>query len=267
MPTATLRRAGEPPVEVAAAGDRPEHWAQMSETLLNCGFAMTSVRLGLDEVLAMLDRRRPAALVLDLSDPTEAGWETVRRLIGRREMIALPILYVFPQSGLPRGSAAGDEGLDGLLTDCSDFVLGPPNGFELGMRLRRLIRSPKPMTTGSVNSVGSVEIDDRSRRASADGREVVLRKKEYDLLQFLMKNPGVVFTREALLRWVWGSGFTGDARTVDVHIRRLRSKLGDDAGRVIETVRRVGYRMSNRSADTEKAVVKAVARAGPADLD
>jgi DNA-binding response OmpR family regulator len=143
-----------------------------------------------------------------------------------------PTLAVLPEGRLLAGDA--DLGVD-------DFVLYPLRPGELAARLRRLAGQPESDSPDLLRR-GALAIDLASYRVSIDGAPVELTYKEYELLRFLATQPDRVFTREALLDKVWGYDFYGGARTVDVHIRRLRSKLEVGGHTFIETVRSVGYR-------------------------
>lgn len=123
----------------------------------------------------------------------------------------------------------------------SDFVLYPLRPGELAARLRHLVGRPEPESP-DVTRQGALLIDLASYRVYVEGALIDLTYKEYELLRFLATHPDHVFTREALLDKVWGYDFYGGARTVDVHIRRLRSKLEHGGRTFIETVRSVGYR-------------------------
>jgi DNA-binding response OmpR family regulator len=143
-----------------------------------------------------------------------------------------PTLAVLPEGRLLAGDA--DLGVD-------DFVLYPLRPGELAARLRRLAGQPES-DSPDLLCCGALAIDLASYRVSIAGAPVELTYKEYELLRFLATQPDRVFTREALLDKVWGYDFYGGARTVDVHIRRLRSKLEVGGHTFIETVRSVGYR-------------------------
>lgn len=123
----------------------------------------------------------------------------------------------------------------------NDFVLYPLRPGELAARLRHLVGRPEPESPDMIRQ-GALLIDLASYRVYVDGALIDLTFKEYELLRFLASHPDRVFTREALLDKVWGYDFYGGARTVDVHIRRLRSKLEHGGHTFIETVRSVGYR-------------------------
>jgi two-component system, OmpR family, alkaline phosphatase synthesis response regulator PhoP len=122
-----------------------------------------------------------------------------------------------------------------------DFVLLPTLPEELAARVRMAVRRRTPESSEVVRA-GDLVMDLANYRVSVAGRGVELTYKEYELLRFLMQNPDKVLTREALLKRVWGYDYFGGSRTVDVHIRRLRSKLEDRGHVFIETIRNVGYR-------------------------
>jgi DNA-binding response OmpR family regulator len=123
-----------------------------------------------------------------------------------------------------------------------DFVLLPVAAEELVLRLRRSIWRRRGIDAGSTVHVGELVVDLSNYKVFVSDRPVTLTFKEFELLRFLMTNRGKVFTREALLNRVWGYEYFGGARTVDVHIRRLRSKIETGSAVYIETVRNVGYR-------------------------
>jgi DNA-binding response OmpR family regulator len=176
-------------------------------------------------------RPPPVALLFDLT----AGPDQALPLDLHSENSAqarTPTLAILPGGRLLAGDA--DLGVD-------DFVLYPLRPGELAARLRRLAGQPESDSPDLLRR-GALAIDLASYRVSIDGAPVELTYKEYELLRFLATQPDRVFTREALLDKVWGYDFYGGARTVDVHIRRLRSKLEVGGHTFIETVRGVGYR-------------------------
>jgi two-component system alkaline phosphatase synthesis response regulator PhoP len=122
-----------------------------------------------------------------------------------------------------------------------DFILLPALGEELAARVRIAVRRRTP-DTRNILRAGDLMLDLANYRVAVSGRPVELTFKEYELLRFLVQNPDKVLTREALLKRVWGYDYFGGSRTVDVHIRRLRSKLEDRGHTFIETIRNVGYR-------------------------
>ncbi len=155
---------------------------------------------------------------------------------------AMPVLVLADEAHLPE--------LVGHRRLFDDFCVWPASGTEVQMRLRALIDSSSrsPRTSAEMLRRGSLTMNLETYQASIAGRPLDLTFMEYKLLSFLAASPGKVFTREALLSEVWGYDYFGGARTVDVHIRRLRAKLGEEHARMIQTVRSVGYRFGRSAA-------------------
>ena len=144
----------------------------------------------------------------------------------------IPALALVPRSRLP--------GLDPSLP-LADFIASPPDPDELVIRARRALGAADGDDSRLIKA-GDLEIDTSSYEVSLRGERISLRFKEYELLKMLAENPGRVFSRDALLNRIWGYEYFGGTRTVDVHIRRLRSKIQDSEHNFIETVWNVGYR-------------------------
>ena len=133
------------------------------------------------------------------------------------------------------------DALDGSL-QADDFIIPPYRPVEVALRIQRLIKRSRPDDAVAPLKNGELTIDLARYEVTLSGRRVDLTFKEYELLRFLAASPGKVFTRETLLNRVWGYDYFGGTRTVDVHVRRLRSKIETTTGSFIETVRNVGYR-------------------------
>jgi DNA-binding response OmpR family regulator len=142
----------------------------------------------------------------------------------------LPIIGLAPLDKL--------DSLDGLV---DDFVVKPYNAKELATRIKHLVKKESDISTEQIRTAG-ITIDPDKYEVYVNGRLVSLTFKEYELLKFLASHPGRVFTRDTLLNQVWSEDYFGGDRTVDVHIRRLRSKIEDPSHIYIETVRNIGYR-------------------------
>jgi DNA-binding response OmpR family regulator len=178
----------------------------------------------------LASKSSPAALVFDLSQAS--GSPALDVLVQQEASNRTPTLAVLSEEYVL---------LEENELRANDFVLYPLRAGELTARLRHLVGRPEPESSDVLRQ-GALLIDLASYRVYVEGALVDLTYKEYELLRFLATHPDRVFTREALLDKVWGYDFYGGARTVDVHIRRLRSKL-EHGGRIfIETVRSVGYR-------------------------
>jgi DNA-binding response OmpR family regulator len=130
------------------------------------------------------------------------------------------------------------------LEDIDDFVIGPGDTEELALRITRLLKKPGDTDPSELIKCDDLVIDLAKCEATLRGRRIELTFKEYELLRFLASHPGRVYTRDALLNRVWGYDYFGGDRTVDVHIRRLRSKIESLGHTFIDTVRNIGYRFN-----------------------
>ena len=223
--------------KILLVDDEPNLLHSLAYNLRQEGHEVLTAANGKD-ALAMARAAKPDAVVLDVMLPEIDGFEVCRSL--RAESNVPIILLTAKDSEVDRVVGLG-HGADHYLTK-------PFSMRELQARLRALLRraatvqveGPAP----NVLRAGVMEVDLARRRVLLEGREVVLKRKEFDLLAFLMARPGRVLTRDTLLRHVWGYDYTGLTRTVDAHVRGLRQKIGDDADapRWLETVRGVGYR-------------------------
>jgi two-component system, OmpR family, alkaline phosphatase synthesis response regulator PhoP len=174
-----------------------------------------------------------AGAVVDCSAGTEAGW-SFTRVLRKRDATAPRVLVLVSGGQLP------DLELRDELFD--DFCLTPFHPAELEARVRHLVWQMGGGARPDLVEYGGLVLNLETYQASIDGRPLDLTYMEYELLKFLAHNPGKVFTREILLSRVWGYEYYGGARTVDVHVRRLRAKLGEEHAGLIQTVRSVGYR-------------------------
>ncbi len=202
------------------------------------GFSVSVAHRG-DEGLELAQRDRPALIVLDLMLPGLDGYEITKRL--RAMEGASPAIVML---------TARDDAVDtvvGLELGADDYMTKPFNPRELVARVRAVLRrTTAPAETDDDNALRTYEIDDLRievgpREAFVGEEQVALTPKEFDLLVTLIENRGVVLTREQLLERVWGFTFLGDSRTIDVHVRQLRRKLGEACP--IQTVWGTGYKV------------------------
>ena len=178
-----------------------------------------------------MDVANPSTVVLILSGSiTGHGLEVCLRACDDRK---LPSIVLVSQDS---------PGWTDELLQADDFILGPLRAEELALRAERLIRRREDLEDEDVVRAGDLVINTANFEVAIDGRRISLRYKEYELLLLMASNPGRVFSREALLNRIWGYDYLGGTRTVDVHIRRLRSKIEDAEHTFIETVWQVGYR-------------------------
>jgi DNA-binding response OmpR family regulator len=200
--------------------------------LTNEGFSVTLAQDGA-EALVAYERVRPSLVLLDVMLPGMDGFEVCKRL---RAKGRVPIIML----------TARDQEIDrvlGLELGADDYVAKPFSPRELVARVKAVLRraEPPPPDEEELLRLGAVTVDVARRVTTAGGREVDLTPKEFDLLAFLIRNRGIVFSRERLLDRVWGYERPVDTRTVDSHVRSLRAKLGDDVD-VVKTIRGVGYK-------------------------
>ncbi|WP_369175846.1 response regulator transcription factor [Streptomyces mutabilis] len=185
---------------------------------------------------------RPDLVVLDLMLPGMDGLEVCRRIRGAGPV---PVIML---------TARGDEDdrILGLEVGADDYVTKPFSPRELVLRVESVLRRTRPAAAPRPPSAAGLAVDPTARRATKDGAELALTLREFDLLAFFLRHPGQAFSREELMREVWGWDF-GDLSTVTVHVRRLRGKVEEDPARpgLIQTVWGVGYRFdpAGREAD------------------
>ncbi len=172
--------------------------------------------------------------IVDVSNDAEAGWQLCKRL-KRGDLPVDPVLVLVSGNQLP------DLQLRDELYD--DFMITPFHPLELEARIRHILWRAGRGVRPEVLTYGPLTINIDTYQAAVNNTTLDLTFMEYELLKFLASNPGRVFNRETLLSRVWGYEYYGGARTVDVHIRRLRTKLGEEHAHLIQTVRSVGYKL------------------------
>ena len=201
--------------------------------LERAGFRVSSTGDG-EEGLRRIFAARPDAVVVDLMLPGRNGLEVVRELRGEPSTRDLPVIVLTAR-------AAEMDKLLGFEHGADDYVTKPFSPRELIARVQALLRRSRPAGGQPTIDSGDLHVDLAAREASWRGAGLTLTPREFDLLVFLARHPGRVLSREELLRKVWGYDFVGETRTVDVHVRRLRQKLGDGSP-AIDTVLGAGYK-------------------------
>ncbi len=207
-------------------------------TLKNTGMEAVGLSGGA-ELFTALKQHIPELLLLDIMLPGEDGVSILRHLRENPDTRELPVILL---------TAKGEEydKVTGLDAGADDYIAKPFGMMELVARVRAVLRRARTAQP-SVLETGLIRVDEQAHKVFSDGEEVQLTLKEYQLLHTLMRNQGVVLARDTLLESVWGYKEGSETRTIDVHIRTLRQKLGE-AGAQIETVRGVGYRMRGNKA-------------------
>jgi len=229
-------RAGGTPVSelVMVIEDEKEIRDLVRYNLEKAGYRVAAAADG-EEGLRQLFASRPDALVLDLMLPGMNGLEIVR------ELRAEPITHDLPILVLTARSAEMDK-LLGFEQGADDYLTKPFSPRELVARVKSLLRRTRPTGPGRAIEAGPLRVDLDAHEALCASVKLDLTPREFDLLAFLARHPGRALSRDELLRKVWGYDFVGETRTVDVHVRRLRAKLGEHHG-MIETVLGAGYKL------------------------
>ncbi len=182
-----------------------------------------------------------AGAIVDITSDADGGWAFLRA-INKGGDRTIPVMLL-----VGGGQLADLEHRDELF---DDFCLTPFHPAELEARLRHLLATDIDLHRAELVEYGELTLNLETYQAAIAGRPLDMTYMEYELLKFLAQNPGKVFTREMLLSRVWGYEYYGGARTVDVHVRRLRAKLGEEHASLIQTVRSVGYRFGQSRWDT-----------------
>ena len=206
-------------------------------TLENTGFPAAGFEDG-KAFRAAMKKEVPELVLLDVMLPGEDGIALLRWIRSSQEFAKLPVIMVTAKGAEFDKVKALDLGAD-------DYVTKPFGIMELVSRIKAVLRRTGPAGAAEVAdvlSIGGITMDTKKHEVTSDGKVIALTLKEYELLRKFLLNVEVVLTRDQLLEDVWGYDFDGETRTVDVHVRTLRQKLGDE-GSHIETVRGVGYRI------------------------
>ena len=180
-----------------------------------------------------LQKTQPELVVLDVMLPEIDGIELLRRMKADASLREIPVI-------MATAKGAEYDKIQGLDLGADDYLAKPFGVMELVSRVKAVLRRCRPQPA-AVLRCGGLVVDEQEHSVTADGVRVVLTYKEYQLLRLFLSHPGTAFTRDQLMEQVWGMDFYGESRTVDMHIRTLRQKLGV-YGEHIETVRSVGYR-------------------------
>ena len=203
--------------------------------LRSTGFEAEGLENG-EQLFEAIAKRVPELIILDVMLPGEDGLEILKRIRFTALTRSVPVIMA---------TARGEEydKITGLDSGADDYLVKPFGMMEMVSRVRAVLRrSGGGESAQKLLTLGSLALDPASHTVTVNGQAVTLTLKEFEILRTMMAKPGVVFTRDRLLSEVWGTDYDGETRTVDVHIRTLRQKLGD-AGALIGTVRGVGYRM------------------------
>ena len=206
-------------------------------TLTQTGFEAKGFADGIS-MLEALKTEKPELIVLDIMLPGKDGVEVLKEIRQSPETRKIPVIMA---------TAKGTEmdKIQGLDTGADDYLVKPFGVMEMVSRIKAVLRRCEPDEKEEILSIGEITLSDKEHLVTVNGEKVVLTFKEFEILKLFMSNPGIVFSRDKLLSEVWGINYLGESRTVDMHIKTLRQKLGD-AGALIETVIGVGYKMEGK---------------------
>ena len=194
------------------------------------GFARPS------EFWQSMKEKLPRLILLDIMLPEEDGLEILKKIRSTSSTQRIPVIMLTAKS-------AEYDKVIGLDMGADDYIPKPFGMMELISRIKAVLRRTNPEQNADVFTHGDLAVSVSRHEVTVNGEPVTLTLKEFELLCTLLKNRGIVLTRDRLLNEIWGYSFDGESRTVDVHVRKLRQKLGT-AGECIETVKGVGYKIA-----------------------
>ena len=207
-------------------------------TLRSTGFEARGFEDG-GAFLPALETERPELVILDVMLPGIDGVELLRRMKAAAHLANIPII-------MATAKGAEYDKIQSLDLGADDYLVKPFGMMEMVSRVKAVLRRCHPAPPAKQLTAGGLTVDLEERTVTADGARIPLTYKEFELLRLFLSRPGVAFTREQLLSDIWGVDYAGETRTVDMHIKTLRQKLGD-YGRMIETVRHIGYRLEAKA--------------------
>lgn len=187
------------------------------------------------EFWAQMKKQLPTLIMLDVMLPEEDGIEILKQIRKNSETELLPVMMVTAKT-------SEYDRINGLDNGADDYIAKPFSMMEMVARVKALLRRTSTKETQKEYFLDNLYVCPAKHMVKVDGKDVLLALKEFELLCLLLQNRGIVLTRDQLLNKIWGYAFDGESRTVDVHIRTLRQKLGN-ASNVIKTIRGVGYKI------------------------
>lgn len=207
--------------------------------LKNSGYEVETFESGA-ELFQRLKEEIPSLILLDIMLPGESGLDILAKIRGTEETSRVPIIMVTAKT-------SELDKVKGLDLGADDYISKPFGVMELVSRVKALLRRSNPVQDEAQLMLGDIYIDNDRHAVLVGGKPCELTFKEFELLKYLIINRGIVLSRDKLMNQVWGFEYEGESRTVDMHIKTLRQKLGD-AGHYIKTVRNVGYMIEEQVA-------------------
>ncbi len=182
-----------------------------------------------------LHEKKPDLIILDIMLPDEDGMEILKKLRKNSETKKIPIIMVTAKT-------TEIDKVKGLDAGADDYMTKPFGVMELISRVKALLRRSMNIEDSKLLELGEICVDNEKHKVSVNREDCELTYKEFELLKLMIQNTGIVLSRDVIMERVWGVDFEGESRTLDMHIKTLRKKLGE-SGKRIKTVRNVGYRM------------------------
>ncbi len=203
----------------------------VKDFLTKSGFTVLEAADGEEAVDIFFERKDIDLIILDVMMPRMNGWQVVKEI---RQYSKVPIIML---------TAKGEERdeLNGFELGVDEYISKPFSPKILVARVEAILRRTGVKAAGNTLSIGGIEIDKAAHQVKIDGRPLELSFKEFELLSYFMENNGIALSREKILNNVWNYDYFGDARTIDTHVKKLRSKLGDK-GDYIKTIWGMGYK-------------------------
>lgn len=213
-----------------------ENISEIESYVLENGGFETKVFSEGESFLKAVEKQKPDLIILDIMLPGQDGLSILKTIRKQEFSKEIPVILV-------TAKASEIDRVKGLDVGADDYVTKPFGTMELLSRVKALLRrTVKPEQASTVLVYDKIAMFDSKHRVEVSSRECVLTYKEYELLRYLMKNKGIVLSRDKIMESVWGFDFAGESRTVDMHIKTLRQKLGEQ-GEAIKTIRNVGYKL------------------------
>lgn len=204
--------------------------------LKNAGYEVSGFETARDFYQA-LDVQVPELILLDIMLPDEDGLKVLRRLRMNKSTVLVPVIMVTAKT-------TELDKVKGLDMGADDYLTKPFGIMELISRVKALLRRSSVIQKKEVYEFEDIRLDDSRHEVHTAKGKCDLTYKEYELLKYLIINEGLVLTRDRLMEEIWGTDFTGESRTLDMHIKTLRQKLGD-SGKLVQTIRNVGYSLNH----------------------
>lgn len=218
-------------IKVLVVDDESRMRKLVKDFLTREGYAVLEAGDGMEAMDIFYEDKEIALVILDVMMPKMDGWQVCREI---RKYSKVPIIML---------TAKGDERdeLQGFDLGVDEYITKPFSPKILVARVEAILRRSNLLTNDDVISAGGIELDKAAHQVKIDGQEIELSYKEFELLAYFLENQGIALSREKILNNVWNYDYFGDARTIDTHVKKLRSKLGEK-GEYIKTIWGMGYK-------------------------